>query len=220
MTEIPYIDIHTHRFSKDENHLSVVNVSLDELECLPKLPAVSIGMHPWDIDKANNDEIIKRIEELASNDHVVAIGEIGLDKLIQVKLVKQEEILKKQLSIAEKNNKVVIIHCVKYYAELIALKKQFKASTPWIIHGFNKNLQIAEDLIRNGCFLSFGVQLLKSNKLQMVFREIPNEKIFLETDESNASIEDIYQMAANIKELDITELKKIILSNYNTCIKK
>lgn len=59
----------------------------------------------------------------------------------------QEEILDVQVGLAEELRKPLIIHCVKAYSELIAVKKRTGSSVPWIIHGYNNNEQILQAVV-------------------------------------------------------------------------
>ena len=85
-----------------------------------------------------------------------------------------------------------------------------------IIHGFAKNKQLAEQLIRDGFYLSFGKYLLKNQDLKEVFQNVPNDCFFLETDTMEESIEQVYQLASKYKDLNLNELKYIISSNYKS----
>ena len=127
----------------------------------------------------------------------------------------QLKVFKAQILLSEEYQKPLIIHCVKSFQEVLLLKKEIKPQQPWIIHGFNKNSQVAASLIKNSCFLSFGKSLLKNEKLQDAFKEIPLENIFLETDDSEIAIETIYKKAAEIKNVTIGEIKKNIHQNFN-----
>lgn len=137
-----------------------------------------MGVHPWNINSTDLNSAIHELEISASNSNVIAIGEIGLDRIIETPLFIQEDVLQKQLLIAEKYNKPVIIHCVKCFSELISIRKKRQPKLPWIIHDFRKNNQIAEDLIALGCYLSFGKALLTNKKLQSVFQSLPINKLF------------------------------------------
>ena len=67
--------------------------------------------------------------------------------------------------------------------------------------------------------LSFGKYLLKNPELSEVFKQIPNEKIFLETDTIAESLEEVYTFAANCKNISIEEMKEIVWKNYQTIFK-
>ena len=58
----------------------------------------------------------------------LALGECGLDKKVQTPLDLQQEVFERQLTLAEKYKKPVIIHCVAAFQELIAIKKKLKLS--------------------------------------------------------------------------------------------
>lgn len=220
MSAIPFIDIHTHNPVHRTGIHSIVN--LRTTGAIKKIEEMiySIGLHPWDIDPEKAGSILKELQNLALSPEIIAIGEIGLDRLINVNFSLQEEIFVQQLSLAEKLNKPVIIHCVKSFSELISLRKKSELSIPWIIHGFQKNNQIANNLIDLGCYLSFGAALLNNNTLQDHFPKLPTNRIFFETDDSDISIKEIYQKAAELMNLGIEDLKEIIVTNFNTCFKK
>ncbi|MDP5092910.1 MAG: TatD family hydrolase, partial [Polaribacter sp.] len=85
----------------------------------------------------------------------------------------------------------------------------------WIIHGYQKDKQLAFDLIRNGFYLSFGAAVLKSTKMQEVISAISMDKIFIETDNVDVSIQEIYQKIAFLKQISLVELQEIIHINFN-----
>ena len=85
----------------------------------------------------------------------------------------------------------------------------------WVFHWYNENLAIANELISLDCYLSFGRSLLHPNgKNAEIFRALPLERIFLETDDADVSIENIYAKAAELKDISIENLKKSIIANY------
>ena len=92
---------------------------------------------------------------------------------------------------------------------------------PWIIHGTRLKWSIANDLLNAGMYLSFGHHLLKLEEhLVATFLQTPNDKIFLESDNSDIAIDDIFAAAADIKSLSVEELKLIVYQNYKTVFKK
>jgi TatD DNase family protein len=82
-----------------------------------------------------------------------------------------------------------------------------------IIHGFSKNKQLAEQLIKDGFYLSFGKYLLKNPDLKTVFESVPNDRFFLETDTIEEDIQQVYNIASEYKNITIKELQDIISSN-------
>lgn len=89
-----------------------------------------------------------------------------------------------------------------------------------ILHGFSKNEQIANQLIRNGFYISFGKYLLQNPELETVFKNMPNDKFFLETDTVEEGIQAVYALAANYKGITIEAIQKQVNSNFNAVFKQ
>ncbi|MCD8410352.1 TatD family hydrolase [Tenacibaculum finnmarkense] len=206
-----FINIHTHTNS-DEN-FSILN-------CYPNSTdfntPFSIGIHPWFINKNTIEDELIFIKKKLLHKNCYAIGECGLDRLSEVNYTLQIAVFKEQINLSEEFKKPLIIHCVRSFQEIIQIKKELKPRQKWLIHGFHKNNQIATDLIKNGCFLSFGKALLYSEKLQEVFFTIPLDKIFLETDDAKIDIATVYEKASRIKNTSVKKIQENIHQNFNT----
>lgn len=206
-----FINIHTHTNS-DEN-FSILN-------CYPNSTdfntPFSIGIHPWFINKNTIEDELIFIKKKLLHKNCYAIGECGFDRLSEVNYTLQITVFKEHVKLSEAYKKPLIIHCVKAFQDLIRLKKELKPTQKWLIHGFHKNSQIANDLIKNGCFLSFGKALLYSEKLQEVFFTIPLDKIFLETDDADIDIATVYEKASRIKNTSVKKIQENIHQNFNT----
>ena len=207
-----FFNFHTHQFTNQSDILELVNQYPQEFNAA--IPFYSIGIHPWYIVEDRVDADLKIIEEKLQTNNCLAIGECGLDKRIEIPLEQQIIVFKKQLALAEKYKKPVVIHCVAAFQEITAIKKEMKISVPMIVHGFSKNAQIANQLIKDGFYLSFGKYLLRNPELKTVFEQIPNDRFFLETDTVEESIKQVYTLAAEYKNLNIKELQDIISSNF------
>ena len=221
MLETPYIDTHTHHLNHSDGVISVINYSPEKFNQDEHADyLISLGIHPWHVEKKNADLNLELVKEFASKPNVMAIGEIGLDRAIKTPLSQQELFFTQQIEIAETYKKPIIIHAVRCFPELISIKKRVKASTPWLIHGFRNNLQIAQELLKHNCYISFGEALLFDRKNQDVFVDIPMNRIFLETDESKHTIIEIYEKASSLKKMKLADFKIALLKNYNTVFKK
>ncbi|KAF2338098.1 TatD family hydrolase [Flavobacterium tistrianum] len=209
-----YFNFHTHQFTNQSDVLELVNQYPKDFDA--SIPFYSIGIHPWYIDESRLDEDLKIIEEKLQTQNCLAIGECGLDKRIEVPFDLQVSVFEKQLELAEKFKKPLVIHCVAAFQEVMAIKKKMKISVPMIIHGFSKNNQLAEQLINAGFYLSFGKYLLKNPDLKSVFQNVPNDRFFLETDTIEESIKQVYELASEYKGLNLKELESIISSNYRS----
>ena len=207
-----FFNFHTHQFTNQPDILELVNQYPQEFNAT--IPFYSVGIHPWYIAEDRIDADLKIIEEKLQTENCLAIGECGLDKRVEVSLSQQIIVFKKQLALAEKYKKPVVIHCVAAFQEVIAIKKEMKISVPMIIHGFSKNIQIANQLITAGFYLSFGKYLLRNPELKTVFMQIPDDRFFLETDTVEESIKQVYNVASEYKNITIKELQGIISSNF------
>lgn len=206
-----FVNIHAHTKSRLQQNYELVNVEL----FMPINESNStIGIHPWRINKINVNESLQWVEKTLMLSNVVALGEIGLDRVIDINIESQKTIFISQHKFAEQVNKPIIIHCVKAYSDFLELHKKLKPKVKWILHGFKSNINIASEFIKKGCYLSFGEALLFSEKVQVVFSELPLSNIFLETDDSDLKIEQVYEKAANLHHICIDELKQQIHSNY------
>ena len=198
------INIHTHTYSnpQENNVVEIVNQYPENFSEIP-YPYFSIGIHPW---YGKEEDLAKNLQIMESKVHLdtcLAIGECGLDKRITTSLAIQKKILIPQLLMAEKYKKPIILHCVAAYQELIFLKRELQLSVPMIIHGFSKNVQVAESLLNHDFYLSFGKYLMQNPNLANVFKEIPEDRFFLETDDTAFSIDTIYGKANAIKQKNL-----------------
>lgn len=213
-----FFNFHTHQFTNQSNVLELVNQYPHEFDT--SIPFYSIGIHPWYISEERFETDLKIIEEKMQTENCLAIGECGLDKRIEQPFEIQISVFEKQLALAEKYKKPVVIHCVAAFQEVIEIKKKLKISVPMIIHGFSKNSQLANQLIAAGFYISFGKYLLRNPELKSVFQNVPNDKFLLETDTIEENIQQVYDLAAKYKGLNLKELQSIISSNYKNIFEK
>jgi TatD DNase family protein len=212
-----YFNLHTHQYTYQPEVLELVNQYPQEFDA--SIPNYSIGIHPLFIDENRLESDFRILEEKIALPQCLAIGECGLDKRSETPFDVQQMVLEKQLTLAEKYQKPVVIHCVAAFQELIQIKKKLKSTVPIIIHGYSKNEQLAKQLIDNGFYVSFGKNLLRNPELESVFKSIPNDIFFLETDTIEEGIQDVYDLAAKYKELELSELQEIIKINFETIFK-
>jgi TatD DNase family protein len=213
-----FFNLHTHNFTNSETVLELVNQYPNEFDDI--IPFYSIGIHPWRIVEDRIDEDLMVIESKLKEKNCLAIGECGLDKRIEIPLELQLKVFEKQLALAERYKKPVVIHCVAAFQELIEIKNRLQISVPMLIHGFSKNEQLAKQLINNGFYLSFGKYLLRNPELETVFKSIPNNRFFLETDTIEEGIQTVYSLAAKYKNIEIEQLQEQIKSNFEAVFKR
>lgn len=182
----------------------------------------SFGIHPWIADEVNIDNrdiFFERYgEDLALAE---IIGECGLDKACSSSWQRQKTLFKWQAEFAAELSKPMVIHCVRAFNEILDMRrtllKKHKALPAWVIHGFASNLQMSDQLFRSGIWVSFGAAILDPSreKVRQCLAEIKTP-FFLETDDSDIGIEQIYKATAEIRGCSMTELtEKIALLYYN-----
>lgn len=205
-----FFDIHHHFFDKFSG---IYNLDLDEE--FPK-SYFSVGLHPKDIS-SDWEKNLNKIKEKSQNENCIAIGECGLDALVNIDEVLQEKVFLEQIFLANEIQKPMIIHCVRRHSSLLKFEKY--AKIPLVIHGFNKKKSIAKEFLDKGFYLSFGKSLLFNSDFQEVVKGVPLEKIFLETDVWNGEVEEVYSKLSNIKQMGLDELKNQISENIKQVFK-
>ncbi|MGL4851772.1 MAG: TatD family hydrolase [Phocaeicola sp.] len=174
--------------------------------CLPLennsfLPC-SASLHPWDITPQNLSTQLGWLRTVIQHDSVVAIGEVGLDKLRGADFSLQLDLFREIVEIAESAQLPLIIHHVKAMNELIVLHKVLHPTTPWILHGFRGKKALALSALQQGFYLSFG-QYYHPEALQVT----PSDRLFLETDNAPIAIEALYRQAAALRNCSVESLK-------------
>lgn len=203
-----FFNFHTHKCTNQADVLELVNQYPQKFDA--SIPFYSIGIHPWYIVADRVEADLAIIESKVQEKKCLALGECGLDRRIAIPLELQQMVFEKQLLLAQKYNKPVVIHCVAAFQEVMDTKNRLNISVPMIIHGYSKKAQLAKQLLDNGFYISFGKYLLRNPELESVFTGIPNNRFFLETDTVEETISEVYELAAKYKNITIAELQKEI----------
>lgn len=185
-----------------------------------------IGVHPIDIAEYS-EEVEKELEFLGKNPKVVAIGEIGLDYhwMTEPKEVQQER-FKKQLELAERLNKPVVIHTRDAMEDTVNILKEYPNITG-VIHCYPGSLETAKQLV-DRFYLGIGGTLTfkNSKKAVEVVKDIPLDRIVIETDcpyltpepfrgkrNEPIYVEYVAKKIAEIKEISVEDVTKITTEN-------
>lgn len=214
--EIPYIDIHTHKIINPQNVISLHSELWSrERECGSVSVKISKGVHPWDASKITPQELQ---EFFADRSGVAAIGECGFDFAHgRGNFEDQKSVFSYQITKSVELSLPIIIHSVKASAEVIlALRGQSMEGV--IIHGFTGSHQQAEAYLGEGYYISFGPSMLRSPKTQQALRAMPLDRVFLETDDSEMPIEEIYKFVSDLLKVNLEELKQKIAKNYERVV--
>lgn len=201
-----FFNIHTHTSIQPETE--ILSLSPEQLSTDIHVVYASVGIHPWNLTLEHSEHQWEALCQSVKDKRTIAIGECGLDKLKGPSLELQTAIFKQEAALAEDSSLPLIIHCVKAFNELILLKKEISPRQPWIIHGFRGKLSLALDCIRHGFYLSLGSRFQTDT-----LKAIPLERLFIETDESEECIGNIYQRIAEVKGISLQELTEAINKN-------
>ena len=210
-----YINIHGHRQASSIEEWVMMNLMAKDFppEDIEN-GYYSVGFHPYNVGKVNEEETLKRVRLAVEHPRVLAIGEIGLDKSIKAPLEDQKRIFESQVRIAESAGLPVILHVVRAFNEMVEFMKAHRPAVPMIIHGYNGSTQMAEELVSAGFIISFGEAITgEHSKIIEALQKVPIEKMFLETDEGDMDIREIYQFAAAVKGVSAEELRVQIFEN-------
>jgi len=212
-----FVNIHTHTAGKNTN-ICINNLNFDSKLTISQSENhfFSFGLHPWDVENANLEHFFLSLEQQIQKKSIVAVGEIGLDKAVVCDFSLQSNVFLEQLKLAQKFNFPVIIHCVKAYLEILEILKKQKVTIPIIFHQFMGNYEIYRQLIKFNSYFSFGKNLfLEKAKFFQYFDKIELSRVFFETDDSEISIESVYEQASKLLNLDIEILKAQAYQNFN-----
>ena len=144
----------------------------------------AVGIHPENCgDFAPG--MIDRLRQMAKNPRVVAIGEIGLDYYWAENPPRelQQEVLRRQLRLAEELGLPVIIHDRDAHGDTLEMVREFP-QVRGVFHCFAGSVEMARELIKMGWMLSFNgaVTFKNAKKAPEVIAEVPLEKLMIETD--------------------------------------
>jgi len=143
------------------------------------------GVHPSEL-KGLGDEDMKQIEEYLDHDKVVALGEIGLDyHYPDTDENEQKDFFVRQLDIARRKNKPVIIHSRDAAADTMDIIKAERAyEMGGVIHCYSYSYEMAKQYVDMGYYIGIGgvVTFKNARKLKECAELLPLDRIVLETD--------------------------------------
>lgn len=223
----------------------------------------AVGLHPIHLNaglvkmKLDQEEIAfnskeenfdyQKYKELAKNEKVVAIGEIGLDyywkpktkRKLELFKERQREVLLKQLNLAQELNLPVVFHCRVAHEDLInILNIKYKIQNTklkGVMHGFVGTTEQLQKYLDLGFYIGFNGIIFKTIEgidFEENIRKTPLEKILIETDcpylppppFENQRNEPLYvkyvaEKISKIKNLSFEEIAKITTENAKKLFK-
>lgn len=198
-----YIDTHCHLSKDDYSDIDLVinyakenNVKLlivsgcdkkgikESLELIEKYENIylALGYHPSEARTTTKEDLDELENIVKNNKRIVAIGEIGLDyHWDKDNKEEQKSLFREQLNLAKRLNLPVVIHSRDAFQDTYDILKE--SQTTGVIHCFSGNLDNAKMYLSIGFNLGIGgVVTFKNTNLKETLKNIPIEKIILETD--------------------------------------
>lgn len=216
-----YIDIHTHK-EPDRGVKAIRNLMNPDTVSgeLDREGLFSAGLHPWHLHPDHWQDDIAEIRKHMNHPRMVAIGEAGLDRLTDLPLELQKSVFLETVRLSEEAGKPLIIHAVRTHTEIALLHAQLKPAQPWIIHGFNNRNTLGHGLLNQGIYLSFGAAILnEGTPASRMLAETPLDRFFLESDDAQVSMKDLYERAAILTGTEVETMAEQIEQRFNRIFK-
>jgi len=193
----------------------------------------SVGIHPHDA-KTIDANALKQLESLAKDSKVVAVGEIGLDYFRNFSAKEhQKQAFIKQLQMAIRLEKPIIIHCRDAYGDILNILDEIylphlKRRLPGVIHSFSSGPKYLKEFLKRGFYIGFNGMITYPGNEQLIeaVRTVPINKLLIETDAPFLApqnyrgqrnepkwVIDVARMVAEIKHTNIDEVAKLTTDN-------
>ena len=214
--------------SKDEFDLA--------LRLKDKYPMLDIacGFHPSDAHSLNSQNW-EKLEETLKTGKITAIGEIGLDYYWDKSHMKtQQEVFKRQLSLADKYSLPVVIHMRDATQDTFDILEQANLINKGVMHCYTGSVEMAKRFVSIGFLISLAGPLTfkNANENIEVAKSIDLGKLLIETDSpyltphpyrgkknESAYVRHVGEKLAEIKKTDVFTVQSQIYENYHRTFK-
>lgn len=187
----------------------------------------TVAISPINVRNKNLEQL-SEIKELAKNKKVVAIGEIGLDyHWNKENKDLQKELFIKQIEIANELDLPITIHTRDAHLDTIDVLENHKCNNKGIFHCCPLNVELIKSGLKLGYYISFsGVITFKNAKPELAVKEVPLDRLLIETDSPYLSPEpyrgrrndsrnviEVARKIAEIREMSLEDVAKITYDN-------
>lgn len=152
----------------------------------------SYGLHPWFHHERSTNWLDLLSEFLIRSPS--GVGELGLDRYKEgLPYEEQEGVFLEQWKLAARLNRPASIHCLKASGKLLEL---LKANTGpecgFLLHSYSGSVEMVPDFVKLGAYFSFpGYYALgRKQRQRETFKEIPLDRLLIETDAPDQSLPD------------------------------
>lgn len=155
----------------------------------PNFIIPAFGLHPWYVNETNfNWEQV--LEKLLQKYPVAVIGECGIDMLKNPDYKTQKKVFIKQMDLAKKYDRTLLIHAVK--ADMILNDLWEMMPKKFVFHSFNARTDLLKKVLNYGGYISFNQKVLHNKQSKELISMVPIDKILVESDAPYQSqVEDI-----------------------------
>lgn len=204
------VDFHTHlknieRYRGDSTVVAVRSLMVGE-EPDDRSDYFTVGIHPMDPERS-----IEELEALArrAGPRLLGIGECGWDRRSPLSMERQTELVRAQIRLADRLGVPLIYHIVGGWHLLLSERKAHPGGI-WIVHGFRGKPELLHQLEAADIRVS----------LHPLYRwdAIPSLPFFLETDDSDQSLEMVYHTAAAALGIPLDQFSQTLLSRLHTLL--
>lgn len=189
------IDTHAHLDMLSEIDISGVGkvvVPSVEIKAMERVVSLSeipniysmIGIYPSEA-KTYTQQVENKMIELAKSPKVVAVGEIGLDYYWDKSFVDlQKDVFIKQINLANKLNLPIVVHDREAHKDCFDILKEHNKGSKILFHCFSGSVEFMCECVKQGWLIALGgvVTFKNAVKMKEVAREVPLDKLVLETD--------------------------------------
>lgn len=195
----------------------------------------AVGVHPHEAKDVTEEDYVQFKKWALEEEKVVAIGEIGLDYYYDFSdREKQKEVFIRHLHLAREVDLPIIIHDRDAHGDVMEILRTEGKGVRGIFHCYSGSYEMAKEAIKMGFYISFSgtVAFPKSTKLKEVARQIPLDKILIETDapyltpppfrgrrNQPSYTQYVAEEIAKLKGMDVEEFAEITLENAKKCFK-
>lgn len=190
------------------------------------------GISPNDIEDFSKEKLMQ-IEEIAKDEKIVAIGEIGLDYYWNKENKElQKELFIKQIEIANRLNLPIVIHTRDAAVDTIQILKEYPVNNKGIFHCCPLNQELIKSGLELGFYISFSGNItFKNAKSDVVVPLVPMNRLLIETDSpyltpepfrgtrnDSSKVKLVAERIAKIHGITLEEVAKITYENANTIL--
>lgn len=145
----------------------------------------AIGIHPTEVDKVTSADLVP-LRQLAAEDKIVAIGEIGLDYYWkEVDPETQKIWFFRQMELARELKLPIVVHSRDAARDTVDMMKEaYAGDIGGVVHCFSYSKEIAKEVLDMGFYIGVGgvITFKNAKKLVEVVEMTPLDRIVIETD--------------------------------------